>query len=237
MKRSCVLLFAAGVFGLALNLNAADIVGTVTLEGTPPAEKAIGPLKEDATCGKFYTDMPTTHFYTVGPNKELADVVVMLKGVTGQSKGASAEPAVIDQKGCLYLPQFIAVQTGQKITVKNSDPVAHNIHPTPTVDGNSENNQLQPPGGDPLTFSFPKAENFLRFKCDVHQWMFAWVTVVDSPYFAVTDKDGKFKISGVPAGKYTITAMHYKVNKAGLDKDIEVKDGEPTKVDFTLEVK
>jgi plastocyanin len=233
---SIVLVFAIAVAALPA-ASAADITGTVTLTGTPPAEKPITPLKDDATCGKLHTETPTTRFYLVGPNKELADVVVMLKGVTGKSLGASAMPAVIDQKGCLYEPQILAVQTGQKLLVKNSDPVLHNVHSTPTAAGNKEENQAQMPNGPDLSFSFAAPENFLRFKCDVHPWMFAWVTVVDHPYFAVTGKDGAFKISNVPPGKYTLSALHRKAAPAGVDKEIEVKDGAPTKVDFALEVK
>jgi plastocyanin len=219
--------------------SAADITGTVTLNGTPPAEKPITPLKDDATCGKFHSEMPTTHFYVVGPNKELADVVVILKGETinGKSSGASAPAAEIDQKGCLYEPQIMAIQTGQKLVVKNSDPVLHNVHVTPTVLGNSEQNQAQMAGAPDLTMTFSTPENFMRFKCDVHPWMFAWVTVVDSPYFAVTGKDGTFKISNVPAGKYTISALHRKAAPTGVNKEIEVKEGETAKADFALEVK
>ncbi len=228
------------VTGMAAGLQVAcgaDITGTVTLNGTAPAEKPITPLKEDATCGKFHSEMPTTHFYVVGPNKELADVIVMLKGVTGKSTGALAASVEIDQKGCLYEPQIVAVQTGQKIVVKNSDPVLHNVHVTPTVAGNSEQNQAQMQGAPDLTMTFSAPENFMRFKCDVHPWMFAWVTVVDSPYFAVTGKDGTFKISGVPPGKYTISALHRKAAPTGMDKEIEVKDGEAAKADFALDVK
>ena len=87
-----------------------------------------------------------------------------------------------------------------------------------------------------MTLTLNAPENFLRFKCDVHQWMFAWVTVVDSPYFAVTDKDGKFTIKDVPPGKYTVTALHRKAAPTGMDKEVEVKDGTAT-VDFTLEAK
>ena len=47
-------------------------------------------------------------------------------------------------------------------------------------------------------------------KCDVHPWMFAYIGVVDHPYFAVTDKDGNFTIKNVPAGKYTVEAVHQK---------------------------
>jgi hypothetical protein len=66
--------------------------------------------------------------------------------------------------------------------------------------------------------------------------MFAWVTVVDHPYYAVTAKDGTFTIKDVPPGKYKIAALHRKAAPAGVEKDIEVTaDG--AKTDFTLEVK
>jgi plastocyanin len=229
--------FIAAMTAVCQGVWAGEIVGTVTLNGAPPAEKAITPLKEDPTCGKMYPETPTTHFYVVGPNKELADVVVLLKGLSGKSTGASASPVVIDQKGCTYTPQIMAVQTGQKILVKNSDPVLHNVHTTPTAAGNKEENQAQMPNGADLAMSFSAPENFLRFKCDVHPWMFAWVTVVDHPYFAVTGKDGAFKIANVPPGKYTVSALHRKAAPAGVDKEIEVKDGEPAKISFTLDAK
>ena len=232
------MLVLAGGFAAFLQVSsAADITGAVTFVGTPPPERPITPLKEDPTCGKFYTGMPTTHFFVVGPNKELADVVVMLKGISGKSTGASAPAVVIDQKGCLYEPQIAAIQTGQKVLIRNSDPVLHNVHTLPAVSGNKEDNQAQMQGAPDITMSFPAAENFLKFKCDVHPWMFAWVTVVDHPYFAVTSKDGTFKISNVPPGKYTISALHRKAAPNGVDKDVEVKDGEAAKVDFALDLK
>lgn len=232
-----VLTLAAGLTAALQIATAADLTGTVTLKGTPPAEKEITPLKDDATCGKFHTGAaPMTKFYAIGANAGLADTVVMLKGITGKSTGASAPAMIIDQKGCLYAPQIFAVQTGQAITVRNSDPVLHNVHSVPAVAGNTEENKAQMPGGADLSFSFSKPENFMKFKCDVHPWMFAWVTVVDSPYFAVTDKDGNYTIKNVPAGKYTVTALHRKASPAGVDQEVEVKaDG--AKADFTIELK
>jgi plastocyanin len=227
------------VAGLAAALqvaSAADITGTVTLKGTPPKEKDITPVMEDMNCSKLHTTVPTTHFYVVGPKGELADVIVSLQGVSGKSTGASTPPMVLDQKGCEYVPAIFAVQTDQKIMIKNSDPVLHNVHDIPAEgSGNKEKNEAQLPNGPDLTFSFSKPENFLKFKCDVHQWMFAWVSIFDHPYFAVSSKDGSFKIANVPPGKYKIQAAH---RKAGVvTQEVEVKEGEPAKVDFTLEVK
>ena len=217
-------------------LVAGDITGTITLKGTPPKERDITPLKDDPTCGKLHSEMPTTHFYVVGPKGELADVIVSIQGAPAQSSGASAQPAVLDQRGCEYVPQILAVQTGQKIVVKNSDPVLHNVHDLPNPDsGNAEKNNAQMPNGPDLTFTFDKPEDFLKFKCDVHPWMFAWVSIFNHPFFAVSAKDGTFKISNVPPGKYTIKAAH---RKAGaVTQEVEVKEGAPAKVDLTLEAK
>jgi hypothetical protein len=221
------------IAGLAVSLqlaSAGDITGSVMVKGTPPAEKKID-KGSDPKCGSE----GTTHHYVVGSKGELANVVVYLVGVTGKSGGATAEPAMLDQKGCEYVPVIFAVQTGQKIMIKNSDQTLHNVHSVPgESSGNKVINQAQMAGGPELSYAPAKPEMFLKFQCDVHPWMFSWVSVFDHPYFAVTDKDGNFKIANVPAGKYTIEAAH---RKAGTAKqEIEVKDG-PTKADFTLEAK
>jgi hypothetical protein len=240
MKLSFALFTAIGLSGLAQFASAADITGTVTLKGTPPPEKEYTTLESDAVCGKLHPGKVFTHFYVVGADKGLADVIVMLKGVPAKAADASVAPAVIDQKGCLYTPQIIALQAGQKLVAKNSDPQLHNIRINPEVQANKDASSGkfslgQAEGAPDLTYTFPAAENFMKFQCDVHPWMYAWVTVIDNPYFAVTGKDGKFTIKNVPPGKYTITAMHYKAAKEGMNKEIEVKDSGAT-ADFTLEV-
>jgi hypothetical protein len=214
---------------------AADITGTVTLSGTPPPNP-IADTSSAPACGAVHPDPFVLPIYAVGANHELKDVVVYLKGITGKSTGESAPPATLDQKGCEYVPYVTAVQTGQKIMVKNSDPASvpmHNVDVTPTAEGNKPINKAQMTGASDIAISFPTAENFIRFKCDVHPWMFSYVTVIDSPYFAVTDKNGNFKISNVPPGKYTVEALHRKASK--VDKEVEVKDAD-VKLDFTMEV-
>jgi plastocyanin len=236
MKRSSLVTITALAVSFALpSLWAGDISGTVTLKGTPPAEKPIDKAA-DKNCGA--SAGATTHHYVVGSKGELANVVVALKGMEGKSTGASAPPAVMDQKNCEYSPVILAVQTGQKIDVKNSDPTLHNVHAIPTVAGNAEKNQAQPPNAPDLMFTFQKPENFLKFQCDVHNWMFSWVSVFDHPYFAVTDKEGKYTIKNVPDGKYTLLVMHRKAAPASapVTKEVEVKGGNVTE-DFALDAK
>jgi hypothetical protein len=95
----------------------------------------------------------------------------------------------------------------------------------------------QPAKGKDLEFKFDMPEVFVKFKCDVHPWMFAYVGVVENPYFAVTGKDGTFKIANVPPGKYQIEAVHRKShpNGKGIVQEITVgPDG--GKADFTVEL-
>jgi len=214
--------------------RAADITGTVTLKGTPPPEVPYTPLMENADCAAMHQTTPTTHFYVVGPKGELGDVVVYLKGITGKSTGASQPPVVLDQKGCLYTPQILAIQTGQKLVVTNSDNCIHNVHSVPKVAGNEEHNDAQMPGGPNLTYTYAGPEMFITFKCDVHPWMFAWVSVFDSPYYSISGTDGKFVIKNVPPGKYTVEANHRKLGSQ--TQDVEVKDRDVT-VNFNFEVK
>jgi len=237
MKKTCALVIFSGLI-VANTVQGSDISGTVTLKGTPPPELEIKQIKEDINCGKLHTEPVKTRFYVVGANGALADVFVTLKGISGKSTGATANPAMIDQKGCEYTPYVLGVQTGQKILVKNSDPVLHNIHPVPAASGNKEENRAQVPGQPDLTFVFPSPEIFLKFKCEVHPWMFAYACVVDHPFFAITDKDGKYTIKGVPDGKYTMEVYHRKAAPANspMTAEVEVKGGNVAK-DFTLEAK
>jgi len=213
--------------------TAADVVGKVTVTGTPSPER---PLPLDPTCGKLHAgEKPTTTFFVVGPNKELADVFVHItKGLEGKTFTAPATSAKLDQVGCLYVPYVVGAQTGQTIEVHNSDPALHNVHPTPAVAGNKEANKAQLPKSPPLKFSWDKPEVFLRFKCDVHPWMFAYVGLVDHPYYAVTGTDGTFKIANLPDGNYTVEAYHRKGGQ--VTKDITVKGGNVT-ANFEIEAK
>jgi plastocyanin len=230
--------FLIGILTAATISHAADIIGTVTLTGTPPAEIPITPLMNDPTCGPLHTETPTTHFYVVGKNGEFGDVIVSLKdasgnAITGKSTGASAPAVLLDQKGCLYAPQILAIQTDQKLTVRNSDPCIHNVHTT-SKSGNAEHNDVQMSGGPDLNYTFDKPEMFMKFQCDVHPWMFAWVTILDSPYYAVSGTDGKFVIKNVPPGSYTVVASHRKLGDQ--TQTVQVADKDVT-VNFSFSAK
>ena len=237
VKTAVLSILAAGVFGACQAAAAADIIGVITLTGTPPAETDLAPfISDNSDCAAMYQGkkMPTTHFFVVGPKGEFADVVVSLKDVTGKSTGAGAQPVVLDQKDCVYTPQILAIQTGQKLLVRNSDMCIHTIDFEPTVPGNQSHSDAQMAGAADLPYTFQKPEMFITFKCGVHKWMRAWVSVFDSPYFSVSGQDGKFVIKNVPPGKYTVEANHRKLG--AQTQEVEVADKDVT-VNFTFAVK
>jgi hypothetical protein len=220
-------------------VSAGDITGKVTLKGTPPAEVTI---PYDDACSKLHPAIPTTRRYVVGKDSGLANVFVYIsKGLEGKKFTVPTDVVELDQVGCNYNPYVFGVMVGQPVRIKNSDPLMHNIHALPAVDGNAEFNFAEPTQGDvndtKWTESIKVPEVMVKLKCDVHQWMFAYAGVQAHPFFTVTDADGNFKIPNVPAGSYTVTAYHLKAHgsKPGASQDISVADS-PVTANFTVEV-
>jgi len=225
--------FAVG----APSMRGADVTGRVVLQGTPKPELTID-MASDPRCAALHTQKVSTRHYVVGANNGLANVLVFVKsGLEKKDYPAPTETPVLDQLGCEYLPYVMGVRANQKFLIKNSDPTLHNVHATPKAGGgNAEFNFAQPVKGMTTEKTFAAPEVAIRFKCDVHPWMFAYVGVFDHPFFAVTDKDGNFKISGLPNGKYTIEAWHQRTHRleAGQVQEITV-DGD-AKVEFSLSI-
>jgi hypothetical protein len=75
----------------------------------------------------------------------------------------------------------------------------------------------------------------VRMKCGIHIWEFAFIGVVENPYFAVSGTNGVYALPpDLPAGKYVLEAVHPKAGR--LTQDITVADGDRKAVDFVFEV-
>lgn len=225
------------MLAVAPSLLAADLTGKVTLKGTPPAPGE-QQMKENM-CGNPQAYVIKSRQFVVGKDSGLAGVFVYLKsgtGVDGKKFTPPAEKPVLDQIHCEYQPYTFAVQAGQTFTVKNSDPVLHNVNST-RAKKNTGKNFGQPTKGqvNDLTFNNPE---FIQFRCDVHPWMTAWVGVFETPYFSSTDADGNFTIKNVPAGKYQVVVYHPKTHGAneGIVKEVTVGDA-GAKESFEIEFK
>ena len=222
--------------GSGSSTNSPSIVGTITLLGTPPPEKVIEPLQKDPICGKQLTNIPMTRFYLVSSNQGLANVFVYItKSLEAKSLSfrGQKEAVLLDQVGCFYEPYVMGVMVDQKIRIRNSDPVLHNVHATPT--SNTEFNFAQPVQGQVNEKSFSKPEVLVRMKCDVHPWMFAYVGVVSHPYFAVTDAEGRFEINDVPDGDYLLEAVHPKAGRRTVPIKVDHRVAvQPTRISLSV---
>lgn len=186
--------------------DAATINGTVKFEGAAPGMPNIQ-MGADAFCASQHQTPAKDEEVVVGPAGELANVIVWVKNAPSTPVPATA--AVLDQKGCKYIPHVAAVQAGQKIDIKNSDSTLHNVHAMPAV--NSGFNEGQPVAGMTTTKKFDKVETTpFRIKCDVHGWMKSFMVVLPHSYHGVSGMNGAFTIANLPPGNYTLVAWHEK---------------------------
>lgn len=208
------------------------VSGHVIFEGTvaPPRNLAM-----DVFCGKLHTNVVTEADYRVGEANGLADVFVYLQGVPeGVGATPDGEAPLLDQQGCLYTPKVFGVLVNQKFKIRNSDQLLHNVHAVPKA--NKEFNFAQPVKGQVNEKAFSQPEVLLRIKCDVHPWMNTFVGVVPHKFFAVTDEKGHFRLPfGLPAGKYTIEAVHPKAGR--VTQEITTTAGAIEPVKLTLSAK
>jgi len=182
----------------------------------------------DPMCSKMNTGKRVVQQYFVAAiDGSLANVFVRLKGNVPQTPVPS-QPVVIDQQACVYTPRVVGARVGQTVQIKNSDMLLHN------VDGSSGNNNgfniAQPRAGLVYEFKPKNEEVMLHLKCDVHNWMNAYIGIVTNPYFAVSNTMGTFEIDRVPPGTYTLEAWHERLGL--VSKSVTVKPGGVATVDF-----
>jgi hypothetical protein len=85
-----------------------------------------------------------------------------------------------------------------------------------------------------LSETFAKPE-MIPVRCDVHGWMSGWIIVTDNVFHDVSQADGSFKLTGVPAGKYTLDAWHEDLGTA--TQQVDIKAGEALNVIFEFQLK
>jgi plastocyanin len=143
---------------------------------------------------------------TVSPGK--AGSVVYIETVAGKTFPAPAKPVVMDQKALLFQPHVMVVQLGATVEFLNSDKVQHNIF-WPAISGNKKlsHNMGTWPTGEERAFKFDTV-GVVPLLCNVHPEMSGYIIVSPTPYFALADASGNFKIEGVPDGTYTVSAWH-----------------------------
>ncbi len=188
-------------------------------------------MEADPFCSHDHASPVVSEEVVVSDNGALKNVVVYVKSGLSGSYDAPSDVSVLDQIGCVYTPHVSAVQAGQLIEIRNSDETLHNVQASPAV--NAGFNKAMPKKGMTIKQTFDDAEPMpVRFKCQVHPWMTAYIGVFEHPYFAVSGDDGTFSIKNLPAGTYTLGAWHEKYGEKTTQ--IQVTDGQAATADMAF---
>ena len=186
--------------------NGGKVAGKVSFKGAVPAPRSIQITKDNSVCGSGTREVVEVN--AKGGN--LAGAVVYVAKIDKGKAWGDLDHPVLDQKGCKFATEVLLVRKEADLTVRNSDPVLHNIH-TYEIIGTVRRTMFnvgQPDKGDIKQPIKVRRANAIKIECDAHDFMHAWSFAADNPYAVVSKEDGSFTLDNLPAGDYEIKAWH-----------------------------
>ena len=144
------------------------------------------------------------------------------------SKPTSPPTKQIAQKDLAFLPSLLPVQVGTRVEFPNLDDTYHSIFsysPAKRFDLGRYR-----PDERPIPSEVFEIPGLVTLRCDIHEHMRGLILVLDTPYFVVTDAEGRFRLNRLPSGHYTLKA--WIDSKTTREKPVELKSGATLHVDF-----
>lgn len=169
---------------------------------------------------------------TDAKGRALSDAVVYLEGTKAMNTDSNIVKADIAQKSKQFNPLVTVVQTGSSINFPNQDSVRHHVYSFSPA----KKFELKLYSGVPAKpVTFDQA-GIVVLGCNIHDAMLAFVYIVDTPFFAKTDKSGAIKISNIPEGSYVLKTWHYALQKENIifEKRIDVKGDQKTSISLEI---
>ncbi len=152
---------------------------------------------------------------TAKGRKNNGGAVIYISKIEGKTFAPPKQHAKIDQKNLVFDPHILPVVKGTTVDFHNSDDVLHNVF---TPDDCAEKFNLGTwPKGESKSYTFKNPGCISVMLCNVHPEMEAYILVLETPYYAVSEKDGSYKIKDVPAGKYTLKIWHEKLKEMSVE--------------------
>lgn len=185
-----------------------DLIGRLVYDGPAPERKKVEVTKDVECCGKF--DLRDESLI-IGPQGGLSNAVIYLRDddapICPDLRTQTSDKVVLDNRDCIFQPHCMTVWVGkQTLEIINSDPVGQNVAFSPLY--NPAANIVLPVDGK-ATYVFEEQERVpVKVLCNYHPWESGYILARANPYMAVTDMDGKFRISKLPVGKWTFQVWH-----------------------------
>lgn len=212
---------------LSLVTAQGTVVGRVVYPDAPETARQLPVRINRAVCGKkpiFAEDL------LVAPDGGLAHAVVHVDGATEVSDAAPPETPHLEQKGCVFGPHVQSATRGAILDIGNSDAVIHNVHAL--IEGRTIFNLAMPIPGIRVKRTLTQT-GVMSIRCDSgHDWMSAYILVFSHALHSTSDRNGAFRIEGVPVGHHRIRAWHERLGERTVE--VEVKDGEATQVEISF---
>ena len=211
--------------GLApIKMAAAGILqGTVHYVGPDRSPKIMKVIKDQGHCG---AEVSVQTIQKHDPKGTLSDVVVSVEGMKKDAELEETQRPVLNMR-CAFSPRISTAQRGQDIEVRNQDPILHNTH---IKHGRRTFlNVAQVPSGQPIIKRL-KRHGLHTIRCDKHVFMEAYLHVFPHPYYALTSKNGTFRIADIPQGKHPIRVWHETLGI--LDKVVDIPKNGTVHVKF-----
>ena len=152
--------------------------------------------------------------------------VVYLDGSFPQP--ASLPTKEVTQKDLTFIPALLPVRVGTKVEFPNLDDTYHNIFsysPAKRFDLGRYR-----PDERPIPSQVFDKPGLVTLRCDIHEHMRGLILVLSTPYFVMTDTAGRFRLSGLPAGHYTLKA--WIDSRTTQESPVDLKNGQTLDVDF-----
>lgn len=160
-------------------------------------------------------------------NSGLKYAVVSITDITeGKKKEIPAIHPIIDQQKNTFIPRVTAILEGTTVDILNGDEELHTVH-TRSVKNQPFN--LGTTYKQRISKRFDHSE-VIKLSCDIHKSSYAWIIILDNPYFDITDKHGYFEICDIPPGIYKLRVWHEELGN--LEKEVTVKPKEITDIEL-----